>query len=208
MVITTFAEYQAEAMKTQMYPRIHRSLPCKPRAARDCSSPHPPESEELPVYVALAMQGECGEIFEKITSVERHKLSRNAFSKEIGDVLWYITAAAVDLGYSLQYLAGGEPSFQHWQQCVQCVDRSTVLHHVGCLATDLGRFAEHVKKAWRDGSALSKDTCERHLAYALARLHQVATCFYSDLQEVAQVNIDKLTSRRERGTVLGAGDDR
>jgi NTP pyrophosphatase (non-canonical NTP hydrolase) len=55
------------------------------------------------VYPALGMMGEAGEVSEKIKKYLRgdRELDRPELVKEIGDVLWYITALADDLGYTL-----------------------------------------------------------------------------------------------------------
>lgn len=59
------------------------------------------------VYTALKMNGEAGEIAEKIGKVMRDDASvlsqekRAALLLELGDVLWYVAAQANELGYSL-----------------------------------------------------------------------------------------------------------
>ena len=66
-------------------------------------------------YVALKMNGEAGEIAEKIGKLMRDKgvqpfdqIPVEAIKdlvKECGDVLWYIAAAAKELGFSLEEVA-------------------------------------------------------------------------------------------------------
>jgi NTP pyrophosphatase (non-canonical NTP hydrolase) len=59
------------------------------------------------VYPALGMMGEAGEVSEKIKKYLRgdRELDRPELLKEIGDVLWYVTALADDLGYTLEDVA-------------------------------------------------------------------------------------------------------
>lgn len=63
------------------------------------------------VYTALKMNGEAGEIAEKIGKVMRDDASilsrekRAALLLELGDVLWYIAAMSNELGYSLAEVA-------------------------------------------------------------------------------------------------------
>lgn len=61
----------------------------------------------LPVYPALAMCGEAGEAAEKIKKAWRDggKLDVTGVLRELGDVLWYITAIANDMGCTLQQVA-------------------------------------------------------------------------------------------------------
>lgn len=85
---TTLAEYEALAMRTH-----HNS----PRLAID----------GLPIYHCLGLAGEAGELVDKIKKAWRNQtlLDRVAALRELGDVLWYVTAIAVDLGFSLEDVA-------------------------------------------------------------------------------------------------------
>lgn len=52
-------------------------------------------------------------------------------------------------------------------------------------------------------AAISKE-----LGDALWMLAELATVYGLDLGAIAQENIDKLTDRKERGVIVGSGDDR
>ncbi len=57
-------------------------------------------------YCALGLTGEAGEYSEKIKKLIRDgKLDKSLAVKELGDVLWYLTRCANELGYSLQDVA-------------------------------------------------------------------------------------------------------
>ena len=62
-------------------------------------------------YTVLGLVGEAGEIANKVKKIYRDKggvLSvedRAEISKEIGDVLWYASRAAAELGYTLEEVA-------------------------------------------------------------------------------------------------------
>lgn len=63
------------------------------------------------VYTTLGLAGEAGEIPNKVKKILRDsggtitKETREAISKEIGDVLWYVARLADELGYNLGYIA-------------------------------------------------------------------------------------------------------
>lgn len=91
----TFKEYSNIARQSDVYPKIDR--------------PHPDGvgSERLPVYPALALGGEAGEFSEKIKKAWRDGTVLNPIeaAKELGDILWYIDAAAKDMDITLQQVA-------------------------------------------------------------------------------------------------------
>ena len=65
------------------------------------------------VYPALGLCGEAGEVAEKLKKVIRDKggqvddETRAALQKELGDVLWYVSQLATELGLSLDAIAAG-----------------------------------------------------------------------------------------------------
>lgn len=89
--VMTFEEYDIAARKTAFYPRhVYK---------------------ELPIYPSLKLTGEAGEFSEKVGKLLRDKggeltaEDREALLKELGDVLWYVSACAQDLGSSLTEVA-------------------------------------------------------------------------------------------------------
>ena len=84
----TFKKYQKRAIVSKIYPN------------------------SLGVYYTLiGLFGESGEIAEKIKKIIRDKegiiseQDKGELSKELGDVLWYLTALADELGLSLEEIA-------------------------------------------------------------------------------------------------------
>ena len=62
-----------------------------------------PEKHAI-VYPTLGMMGEAGETSEKVKKWLRgdRELDKKELLKEAGDVLWYLTSLADDLGFTLQ----------------------------------------------------------------------------------------------------------
>ncbi|MCS6771808.1 MAG: nucleoside triphosphate pyrophosphohydrolase family protein [Kiritimatiellae bacterium] len=86
----TFDEYQEAAARTAVYPG---------------------RGQGNWVYPALGLAGEAGEVCEKVKKCLRDdegRMSpalRDALSKELGDVLWYISAMCSELGLRLEDVA-------------------------------------------------------------------------------------------------------
>lgn len=74
------------------------------------------------------------------------------------------------------------------------------------LSGEVGEFANNVKKLWRDGK--KSDDLGKELSDCLWYLAQSATELGLDLGDLAQANLDKLASRKDRGVLQGSGDNR
>lgn len=80
------------------------------------------------------------------------------------------------------------------------------------LCGEAGEVAEKVKKAIRDdGGQLSDERRQaliKELGDVMWYVAAMATELETSLEEVAQQNIEKLFSRKARGTLSGSGDNR
>lgn len=183
----TFQEYSEFARMSDMYPRVTGV-----------------NGQILPVYPALAMAGEIGELTEKALS------GRDGLLDEFGDVLWYVDAAARDLGLTLdQVIDDGRdmPAFLTFQDSVN-LGTEDLGDRVLRLVVYASHFSERVKKSWRDQTSLDVEACTVDLHGVLCQLHRAAVVAGWDLERAARANMRKLASRRARGVVSGSGDNR
>ena len=84
-----FFTYQGEARKTAIYPDVGYNL----------------------VYPTLGLNGEAGEIAEKVKKLfrdadgKRTSEFRNQMEDELGDVLWYVAALCDEMRFSMANVA-------------------------------------------------------------------------------------------------------
>lgn len=80
------------------------------------------------------------------------------------------------------------------------------------LCSEVGEVASKVKKAFRDDAGEFSDSrkadLEKELGDVLWYLSQICTDFGLSLDRVANKNLEKLLSRKERGVLSGDGDNR
>jgi len=84
------------------------------------------------------------------------------------------------------------------------------------LVGEAGEVADKIKKLQRDQSMFTpaettdeiKQEITKELGDVLWYLSQMATEFQVDLEDIAQMNLDKLRDRKERGVIGGSGDNR
>ena len=91
--------------------------------------------------------------------------------------------------------------------CKDSVKGNVIYFALG-LNGEAGEVGELFKKAIRDGHKVDKDNTIKELGDVLWYLSQLAQAVGSSLEEVADVNIDKLQDRKKRDVIGGSGDDR
>jgi NTP pyrophosphatase (non-canonical NTP hydrolase) len=100
-----------------------------------------------------------------------------------------------------------EYQYAAWQTALPSA-KTPAYMYVG-LAGEVGELASIYAKEIRDGLvAGSTEKVKKELGDVLWFVAGIASLYGLSLQEVAQGNIDKLNSRKERNTLTGSGDDR
>ena len=80
------------------------------------------------------------------------------------------------------------------------------------LTGEAGEVADKVKKVIRDNQDVFTDECKKQIALELGDVMWYAASLAHDLgytlEEVCQMNLDKLASRMSRNKLHGSGDER
>lgn len=165
-------------------------------------------------YPALGLAGEIGETIDKLTSVS---VPKNEVIKELGDILWYTVNTPIDAGLDFLDLV------DIMTDSVLPVTTFTELGNKLAYGNDarsslirlpiyVGRITEIAKKMIRDSSG---NLPPEKLPIVKDSICQILLCLFDicyqwsiNMDDVAQANIDKLFSRRDRGVLSGSGDNR
>lgn len=169
------------------------------------------------IYPVLGLNGEVTELLEKVGAEtdygNAHEMKRKHIEPilyEMGDVLWYITRVADELDTSLENVVGSIPveNISYNEQKFAVNARKMV---IAC-----GRIAEITKKTLRDDNGdITADISSERRKLILEALREVVQYFIilsenfkTNMDEIAEMNVQKLESRKNRGTLSGSGDNR
>lgn len=88
MTSLTFSDYHNQAKATNACPVLEGDV------------------GSLPIYETMGLSGESGEALEKVKKGWRDDaFDLEGYIKELGDVLWYLDAAAEKVGFTLEEIA-------------------------------------------------------------------------------------------------------
>lgn len=87
-----------------------------------------------------------------------------------------------------------------------------LLYPAIALGGETGEFLDKVKKIYRDSGGVythaDRNALVAELGDVLWYVAEIATQLSVDLSAVAEANLEKLRSRKERGVIGGSGDNR
>lgn len=170
-------------------------------------------------YPTMGLIGEIGETIDKITRlhVPSNKMD---ITKELGDILWYLVNAIADADSAVgmsdivydvtdQLCTVGHSFTELGTKLVAAEDTRSVFIR---LLVYGGRIAEIAKKTLRDTDGvipLNKHSELRSsFGEVLLCLFDICAQWSINMDDVAQANMVKLFSRRDRGVLGGSGDNR
>lgn len=158
-----------------------------------------------PGKLAYPTLGLCGEVGELADAIDCNKDAE--ILKEAGDVLWYVANVANDCGVELSEVCKRK-TFQNRTKRVYWDSNEAMIE----MTVQAGVVAENVKKTIRDNDGVLEDKRKGNIVKALKALMvvlaEIVNNSGSTLEKCAEMNLDKLRSRQERGVLTGDGNNR
>jgi len=204
-MITTFSEYQNESKKTTMYSR---------------------ENGIGIMYIALGLAGEHGEIIEKIKQFIQSKGEvfdnfKLELTKEIGDLMWYISQLCTETGLELskvasQILKNEVDILDKYDEQIQNTQFNSIDIKLEYICIDMtitiSKLVEKIKKIIRNKNGNFDiediDIINKILATVFSNIRELIVLFSLSIKDILNLNIQKITSRLNRGVIKSEGDNR
>ena len=166
------------------------------------------------LYPALGIIGECGEVAEKVKKLVRGDDSKmepkrsEAIKKELGDCCWYLANICCDTGHDLimAYKMIGASITHTLRELTlpQLVIRMNRYANMIAGSLEEWYYVYDCELRYRDRYT----EIPRCISEILACVKEIANRCDSTLEDVFVANIEKLSGRKDRGTLQGDGDNR
>lgn len=151
--------------------------------------------EDLLDMIQCGLYGESGEVIDiyKKMKYHDHPANPDKIEEEVGDLLWYLFA---NFAVAMRTDLGSEYDWQSGLELVSFCQRTDRKSEFDWMAT--------AQLVWSCISDLSSRDFESrvtatHVDYLLSQLDRLASLAGSDLERIAQKNIDKLHKRYPEG---------
>lgn len=170
-------------------------------------------------YCLLKMNGEAGELAEKVGKMLRDhggaldEERRHALGLELGDVLWYVANFSAEHGYTLLDIAyagtidNGFETLDAFGE--QAINFPINFHSEQTLIESALWINVFIAEITRDVLMMPQRGVKAdEICGVLDHIVNAARILGYKLSEIANMNIEKLTSRQARGKLSGSGDNR
>lgn len=166
------------------------------------------------LYPGLGLVGECGEVCEKVKKLFRDDNGeltdsrKQAIRKELGDCCWYLANTCEDISFDLKMAYAMVDSL-----CVQRVSKKELPQIALYMCRKAANVAHALEQWYYEYRCCPAEnnrflSIPHDIAKIMCCIEEIAVRCDSTLEEIYSANIDKLLSRKERGTLKGEGDNR
>lgn len=166
-----------------------------------------PNSETDFIYPLLGLNGEAGEVADKVKKILRkdYELTKNVkrdIVLELGDVLYYITRICIASKIKLSSIARYIKNFDDYNKWLDGMPgKADLINYIIMMNYEAGQIGLHFK----DGVDLNSKYYLEDTLYYIARCGEALNV---SLKEIVNCNVSKLQYRYETDKVKGSGDHR
>jgi len=164
------------------------------------------------IYPLLGLVGECGEVSDKVKKMFRDdnglmtEERSSSILNELGDCCWYVASVCSDAGIDLQLMYDMRGTFKHTAKSMNIVQLTL---HMNILASKIAEvLSEKYYGNGGDNKYNNLHNIYDNISNILVCIEELSIKLSSKLEDVYDLNIRKLLSRKNRGTINGDGDDR
>jgi NTP pyrophosphatase (non-canonical NTP hydrolase) len=162
--------------------------------------------EKGTLYCSLGLQNEIGEF---ITTINEKKFDKQRFIKEAGDVMWYITRLMDELNIPIENQNFYSKEFEALYAFPRKeIDMDIMRYRLLEMEERLGTAYGVIKKSVRGDGKFSEVRFVDAMRSMFTSFIIILATANVKLEQVMFENVRKLSSRDERGVVMGDGDDR
>lgn len=166
------------------------------------------------IYPALGLIGECGEVTEKIKKLirdddgEMTQDRKDSIKKELGDVMWYCANICCDTNLDLDMMYKMRNASMIHRMHSLVLPRLVLYmnRHATSISQSLEQWFYEYDR--RENESYRFIPLRSHLTHILTCVEEMAIRCDSTLEKICNINIDKLSGRKERGMLKGSGDNR
>lgn len=166
------------------------------------------------MYPALGLIGECGEVAKKIKKLIRDdggdmtEERKCAIAKELGDCCWYLANICCDTNHDLIMMHDMRRASTVHQ--VRGLSLPQLVFQMNRHATAVATMLEdwYYKHDSRLNERDQYTELPGHLTHIITCINEIARRCDFTLEDICIINIKKLSTRKEKGTLKGEGDSR
>lgn len=169
------------------------------------------------LYPALGIINECGEMIGKIKKIIRDDNISNwdltedrkyVIAKELGDCCWYLANICCDINLDLSmiYDMRGASIIQQVRQLILPRLALHMNRHANAVSESLEQWYYDYNAHICENTRFTN--IPNNLSHIIACIEEIGNRCGFTLEEIYSKNIDKLSGRKERGTLKGDGDNR
>jgi NTP pyrophosphatase (non-canonical NTP hydrolase) len=166
-------------------------------------------------YDTAGLVNEIAEFLDVVDGIEKESFDRTKLVAELGDIMWYLTQLMYQYGIEIEKVFGEDLEDIVVKSIVDekfKVDKTELRRNIRAhtleMIRSIGKAYGYIKKYLRGDTGFKSDQFLNEMCAVIAWYKILLALCGTNIQEVLTNNVEKLSSRHERGVLKGDGDQR